>query len=257
MKPFQFVEALSGLDFRNAFNPYSDRCAQHDHDEAPIRRRESLLAILEAAAESEVDSLWIGRDLGYRGGRRTGLALTDDVHLEKHTERWGVPARKATKDIMTERTAAVAWRILDRIEASVFLWNVFPLHPHQPCDQFTNRTHNSRERRVGEELLSELIGLLRPRRLLPIGNEAASAATRLQGSMEVFKVRHPSYGGQNKFLKQMQEMYDFPKENTISTTQSLKAEKSNSLLASRIQNRPVPKHNGNCSRTKNTQASLC
>ena len=208
MTPFQFVETLRRLDFQNTFNPYSDRCAEHDHIEAPLYRRESLLAILETAAGSEIDSLWIGRDFGYRGGRRTGLALTDDVHLEKHAERWGVSVEKPTREIVAERTAAIVWSVLNRIDASIFLWNVFPLHPHDPSDQFTNRAHNSREREVGEALLFELICLLKPRRLVPIGNNAALAVNRLREKQEVFKIRHPSYGGQNKFLKQTREIYE-------------------------------------------------
>ena len=213
MNPFQFVETLRYLDFQNTFNPYSDRCAEHDQNLAPHYRRESLLAILEAAVESEIDSLWIGRDLGYRGGRRTGLALTDDVHLERHAKRWGVSVKKATKGIVAERTAAVVWSVLNQIEVPVFLWNVFPLHPHEPSDQFTNRAHNSRERQAGEDLLSELIHLLKPRRLIPIGNDAALTVTRLRGNQRVFKIRHPSYGGQNKFLKQTREIYGFFKQD--------------------------------------------
>ena len=87
MRPTHFVKALAGLTFENAFNPYCNRCAVHDADDAPHRRAEMLRAILEAATETEVDSLWIGRDLGYRGGRRTGLALTDDLHFHTHAER--------------------------------------------------------------------------------------------------------------------------------------------------------------------------
>ena len=207
MTPFQFVETLRRLDFQNAFNPYSDRCVEHDHTEAPRYRSESLLAILEAAAGSGIDSLWIGRDLGYRGGRRTGLALTDDVHLEKHAERWGVSVEKPTREIVAERTATIVWSILNRIDAPIFLWNVFPLHPHEPSDQFTNRAHNSLERNTGETLLFELIRLLKPRRLIPIGNNAALTANRLRKKQEVFKVRHPSYGGQNEFLKQTRKIY--------------------------------------------------
>ena len=222
MTPFQFVETLRHLDFQNTFNPYSDRCAEHDHTEAPLHRRESLLAILETAAGSEIDSLWIGRDLGYRGGRRTGLALTDDVHLEKHAERWGVSVKKPTTEIVAERTAAIVWSVLNRIDASIFLWNVFPLHPHEPSDQFTNRAHNSRERNAGEALLFELICLLKPRRLIPIGNNAALAASRLRKKQEVFKIRHPSYGGQNIFLKQTREIYGLSRDDAKLITQPSK-----------------------------------
>ena len=219
MNPFQFVETLRCLDFQNTFNPYSDRCAEYDYNLAPYCRRESLFAILEAATGSKIDSLWIGRDLGYRGGRRTGLALTDDVHLEKHAERWGVSVKKATKGIVAERTAAIVWSILSQIEAPVFLWNVFPLHPHEPCDQFTNRAHNSLERQVGESLLYELIQLLKPRRLISIGNDAALTVNRLRENQEVFKIRHPSYGGQNEFLKQIREIYGLFKQNAKPTMQ--------------------------------------
>lgn len=207
MNPSEFVEELRCLDFENTFNPYSDRCAVHDRDSAPRRRRESLLAILEATVGSEVDSLWIGRDLGHKGGRRTGLALTDDVHLDDHAGRWGVRVEKPTKDIVAERTAAVVWNVLNRIDVTIFLWNVFPLHPHKPCDQFTNRKHNSLERQAGEELLCELIRLLKPRRLIAIGEDAASTACRLLYDLEVFKVRHPSHGGRKKFLEQMCAIY--------------------------------------------------
>ena len=208
MRPAQFVEGLSKLHFDNAFNPYSNRCAVHDLDDAPRYRSRALQSVLEAAAEQEIDSLWIGRDLGYRGGRRTGLALTDDVHVKAHAERWALSVDRPTKgEIVAERTAAVIWRVLSQIKAPVFLWNVFPLHPHEPGNPFSNRAHNSCERRDGEEFLSELISLLRPRRLIAIGNDAAQTAHRMSDSDKVIQVRHPSYGGQAKFLAQMNDLY--------------------------------------------------
>lgn len=209
MNPSHFVEALGALDFENTFNPYSDRCAVHDLNDAPRRRSESLHAILEAATEGEIDSIWIGRDLGYRGGRRTGLALTDDVHIYAHAERWGVSVERPTRgEAVAERTAAVIWSILSQIKAPVFLWNVFPLHPHETDDPFSNRPHNSRERKAGEELLFQLILLLKPRRLIAIGNDAALTAHRLADHHEVIKVRHPSYGGQTQYITAVRELYD-------------------------------------------------
>ena len=209
MKPNQFVEELGALEFDNTFNPYSHQCAVHDLEDAPRRRSESLHAMLVAATESEIDSIWIGRDLGYRGGRRTGLALTDDVHIHEHARRWGISVERPTKGkVVSERTAAVIWRILSRIEMPVFLWNVFPFHPHETDEPFSNRSHNSGERMVGEELLSQLISLLKPRRLVAIGNDAAYSAYRLANHQQVIKVRHPSYGGQMQFLSQMHELYE-------------------------------------------------
>ena len=88
MKPVQFAEILSGLKLEDSFNPYADRCDIHDLADAPQYRTQALLNILETAASVEIDSLWIGRDLGYRGGRRTGLAFTDDLHFSTHASRW-------------------------------------------------------------------------------------------------------------------------------------------------------------------------
>jgi len=215
MKPIEFVETLCHLNFENVFNPYSGKCDVHDLDDAPRRRSNALLAMLKAASDVEVDAIWIGRDLGYRGGRRTGLALTDDVHIFEHAARWGITTERPTKgEPVMERTAAVIWSVLSQINASVFLWNVFPLHPHESGDPFSNRSHNANERQAGEEILAQLILLLRPKRLIAIGNDAAKTANRLTASMKVHEIRHPSYGGQTQFLKQTRELYSLPERET-------------------------------------------
>ena len=211
MNPIRFMEGLRELAFRDAFNPYSNRCPVHDLDDAPRRRSEILLAVLNVASGMDIDALWIGRDLGYRGGRRTGLPLTDDVHFDAHVARWRLSYDRPTKrEAIAERTAAIAWEVLSQIETSVFLWNVFPLHPHKPDSPFSNRPHNSIERRNGEEFLSELILLLRPRRLIAIGNDAFGTARRLASGHEVLQVRHPSYGGKAQFQKQMRQLHPIP-----------------------------------------------
>src|SRR5580700_8961330 len=113
MKPNEFVSSIQKLKFENVFNPYSDRCDVHDLDDAPDRRAKALLGMLNAAASMEIDALWIGRDLGYRGGRRTGLALTDDFHLSIHATRWNISIDRATMGSMVaERTAGVIWSML-------------------------------------------------------------------------------------------------------------------------------------------------
>lgn len=209
MTPTNFVNSLQEAKFDRVFNPYADRCEIHDLNDAPRIRATALLNMLKAAAKAEIDALWIGRDLGYRGGRRTGLALTDDVHLCAHATRWNLSVERATTgSVIAERTAAVIWTMLAQVSAPIFLWNVFPFHPHEAADSFTNRAHTRSERETGEEFLAELIVMLGPRRLVAIGNDAAQAAERCSRRVEVIHVRHPSYGGQSDFIRQIRSLYD-------------------------------------------------
>lgn len=208
MKVHAFVEMVARLEFANCFNPYTDRCIVHDRKDAPIRRREALSELVNRACVVEVDALWVGRDLGYRGGRRTGLALTDDVHIGEHCSRWNISMSRPTSGVaVAERTAAVIWDVLNQIDKNIFLWNVFPLHPHEPNEPFSNRQHNSKERRAGEELLAVICDLIQPRRIVAIGNDAANACQKIYRDKPVYTVRHPSYGGQSQFLRQVSELY--------------------------------------------------
>lgn len=202
-----FMLAVTRLRSRNAFNPYTDRCAVHDAPDAPALRRQNLQLVLNAAISAGVESIWIGRDLGYRGGRRTGLALTDEAHLEAHSDLYGrLPLAKATRSpVVAERTARVVWDVLGEIRKPIFLWNVFPLHPYEPGDPMSNRAHTRAERQSASHLIAWLIETLRPRTIVAIGRDAASALE--EGGIQPLAVRHPSYGGQREFTDGIANAY--------------------------------------------------
>jgi hypothetical protein len=109
--------------------------------------------------------------------------------------------------LFSERTAAVVWDVLAQVRSPVFLWNVFPLHPHEASDPFSNRAHNATERVVGEDLLAALLDLLQPQRLIAIGNDATKSVRRVGGDSRVVSVRHPSYGGHIEFLAKVRTLY--------------------------------------------------
>lgn len=205
-----FVQALSSVTLEHVFNPYAERCPLHDRRDAPQRRQQNLALSLETAIDLQVRTVWIARDLGYRGGRRTGLALTDEVHLDSYSSLFqGLRVAKATKGpAVGERTASVIWQMLLRLGEPVFLWNVFPLHPHEPDDPMSNRCHTRRERETCARFLHEILDLLQPETVIAIGGDAHRAVDAL--GIEALQVRHPSYGGQNTFIAQIEAAYALP-----------------------------------------------
>lgn len=202
-----FVDELAVLHFDNVFNPYADVCPIYDTTDAAFIRRRNLELVLNAAISQGIDSMWIARDLGYRGGRRTGLALTDEVHLFWHAKLLATPPlmRATQGSIMIERTASIVWRVLRLIDRPIFLWNVFPLHPHEPSDPMSNRCHTRVERIACQQLNSWLIETLCPKKVIVIGREAQKAMVEL--GIKSVKIRHPSYGGQSEFLAALTELY--------------------------------------------------
>ncbi len=205
--PKSFAAALAEGRLPSVFNPYAERCPVHDRADAPRVRRRNLTRFLEGALDARADTIWIARDLGYRGGRRTGVPLTDEVHLgQAGALLGGIALERATQGPpVAERTAAIVWRVLTRIGEPAVLWNVFPFHPHEVADPLSNRCHTRAEREATWPFLIALIAMIRPRRLVAIGRDAASALAGVDTPIEA--VRHPSYGGQTEFLAGICEIY--------------------------------------------------
>lgn len=207
MNPESFVKALSGFNQENVFNPYSDVCPVHDRKDAAAFRRKNLRTYLSAVEAIGVDTIWMGRDLGYRGGRRTGLALTDEYHLPELSSVYpGCQSKQATRGpAVAERTAAEIWAVLRAIKIPPLLWNVFPFHPHEPGNPFSNRRFTNRELGEVDELNIELITWLKIKKIVAIGQDAARYAERF--GVHTVTIRHPSYGGVREFRDGMKKLY--------------------------------------------------
>lgn len=205
--PKTFAQALAETHLPSVFNPYADCCATYDRADAARVRRRNLMRCLDAALTAHVDTIWIARDLGYRGGRRTGVPLTDEVHLGQAAALMGgITLDRATRGpVVAERTAAIVWSVLTRIGEPAVLWNVFPLHPHEADDPFSNRCHTRAEREATWPLLTALIAMIKPRRIVAIGRDAGVALNGLDITVEI--VRHPSYGGQAEFIAGVNHIY--------------------------------------------------
>ena len=205
--PKLFIAALADTCLPSVFNPYRDCCLVHDRPDAARVRKRNLMRFLEAALAVRVDTIWIARDLGYRGGRRTGVPLTDEIHLgQAGALLGGVALDRATRGpVVAERTAAIVWRVLNRIGEPAVLWNIFPLHPHESGDPFSNRCHTRAEREATWPLLTALIAMIQPRRIVAIGRDAGLALSGI--GIPVHTVRHPSYGGQAEFIAGVYGIY--------------------------------------------------
>ena len=219
--PHSLVASLADLCLPSVFNPYRDRCPIHDQPGAPLVRQRNLIRFLEGAIARRVDTLWIARDLGYRGGRRTGLPLTDEVHFgQARALVDSLALGRATRGpIVAERTSAVIWRTLSHIGEPTVLWNIFPLHPHEVGNPLSNRCHSRDEREAAWPLLLAVIDMIRPTRVVAIGRDAGSALSELQLPLHV--VRHPSYGGQTEFVTGVQAIYGLVESRSYKRTDSL------------------------------------
>lgn len=203
-----FIEELKTYQEADVFNPYTDICEVFDLADANKIRSKNLKQVIDSFTDKQVDSIWIGRDLGHRGGRRTGLALTDEANLISANGVWEVELDQATRgELFFERTAANIWGALKEIDEKIFMWNVFPFHPHEERNPFSNRSHTAKERDAGIEFLGILIRLLKPRRIVAIGNDAFKCSLRIFDNDKVHKIRHPSYGGEKTFTRQIRELY--------------------------------------------------
>ena len=207
MTPDLFLESLRALNLPSVFNPYRDICSEHDHIDSAKIRCDNLKAYLSAFSQKGAHSVWVGRDFGYRGGRRTGIALTDEVHLPVLAfERGlvGVSQATAGKE-MKERTATEVWKVLRDVEEQVFLWNVFPLHPFEEGEPMSNRRHSSKEFDACQHILVSLLQWLKPSKIIALGADAHNALTYLGFANDL--VRHPSYGGQTEFARGIRRLY--------------------------------------------------
>jgi len=207
MTPSSFVKKLAAVSFPNVFNPYADTCPQHDRLDAPATRRANMRSYLSAVEEKGVDTIWMGRDLGYRGGRRTGLALTDEHHLSVVATLFPeCSLSRATRGAaVSERTAVEIWALLRILPQPPLLWNVFPFHPHEPNDELSNRKFTRKELSQVTHLNEALLRWLQVKRVVAIGQDAQAYASQL--GVEVVNVRHPSYGGITDFRAGIRACY--------------------------------------------------
>ncbi|AMY70908.1 hypothetical protein AKL17_3685 [Frigidibacter mobilis] len=207
-----FLENLASFKAERVFNPWSANCEEVDVEDSFNIRLNNLRTVLRACADADEVDVWVGRDLGWRGGRRTGVAFVDEVSLSDYASSIEVAGLvKATVGpVMKERTATEIHLARRRISRKLFFWNVFPFHPHEANQPQSNRMHTRTEREIGLSFLKVALSLLPVRRAITIGNDATQAVQAM--NVKCCPVRHPSYGGQRDFHRQLNAHYGLVSE---------------------------------------------
>lgn len=180
-------------------NPWAAANEDDAVDNGPDRRIAHLRA---HAARPGLRLVLIGEAAGYQGCRISGIPFTSEALLIDGA----IPGIAATPRLSTrakpwsEPSARVVWRTLyeQQLADQAFLWNAFPLHPHEPGKPHTNRTPTRAELAAGEGVLRALRLCLPDAVLAAVGNKSSEALSRL-GYAHV-PLRHPAYGGVPEFV---------------------------------------------------------
>lgn len=197
----RLIETIKSTCFENVFNPYVHNCREHDNANSCSIREKNLKIYLNQQLKLSPKVVWVGRDLGYRGGRRTGIPLTDEMHLG--TLNQALNTTKITKatvtDPLKEMTAREIWKLASCFSFPPFLWNVFPFHPYVENEPMTNRSHSKTEYLSSKIILEQILDIFQFDLYFALGRDAYAGLDDL--GLKPIYVRHPSHGGQKEFNK--------------------------------------------------------
>jgi uracil-DNA glycosylase len=190
-------------DLPNVHNLYSKWTP-----EGPIRVA-NLRRYFEQMLSYEPRVLLVGEAPGYQGTYRTGIPFGSEAIILGPVNKYGLfggPANGFNRVLDGDRfwkepTATVVQRALDDLDVPILAWATFPLHPHNPGVELSNRAPTRDEIALGAEVLLGLLAVVQPERVIAVGNVAASCLA--QRGVPADKVRHPSHGGAMQFRAEL------------------------------------------------------
>jgi uracil-DNA glycosylase len=154
-------------------------------------------------------TLLIGEAPGYQGSYRTGVPFCSEAILLGKKNKFGLFGGQENgyqrvypgDRIWKEPSATIVQRTVDELGQPPLIWATFPLHPHHPDKELSNRAPNASEIRLGGVLLKNLIEITQPQCVVAVGNVAEKCLAEL--GIKALKVRHPSHGGAVQFRTQL------------------------------------------------------
>lgn len=189
------------------FNPYRDQDDAFDLPDAPAIRRENARCYL-ACYEERPPVFLLAEAPGPWGCRFSGVPLVSEAQLVD--EDFPIDGHRSStqEEPHSEYSANIYWRVLEPYFPHFFTWNSVPFHPHHAGEPLSIRNPKSSEVKSYTGVLTDLLSILQPQRILAIGRKAEYALKQIDA--EATYVRHPSQGGARLFeagvLTAMQEV---------------------------------------------------
>lgn len=209
----QFLKLIENVHKPDLFNPYTDKCETYDHSDntSHIFRLMNLKAYLKLLNEGRFTSILVGEAPGHLGCRKTGLAFTDEKNLNLVSKILKIPLDYSTITMDTrEPSANYVWGILKKVENPPFLWNIIPFHPFNFPNQLTNRTPNESDYQTSKEVIEYFFKNTTFERYFAVGKVAEKYLKKMGFNPQY--IRHPSFGGSNKFIRAMEENFIIKKQ---------------------------------------------
>jgi uracil-DNA glycosylase len=180
------------------------------------RQRDNLRVYFNYIKDSS-EILLLGEATGYNGCRHSGIPFTSGNILAKNKLYSDIRDRLSYKQIkhIKEYSAHIVYSFFSKYPSffkKVLFFNAFPFHPHEKNQPESNRKPVKDELDEGKDYLISLFRVFNFKIFYPIGRVAERALKDLleEGIIPNFKfftIRHPSYGGANKFKKHMMTIF--------------------------------------------------
>lgn len=171
-------------------------------------RLRNLRRYFEQVLATSPKLLLVGEAPGYQGTYLTGVPFCSEAILIGPPNKFGLFGVEngyerviVSERLWKEPSATVVQRVINELPELPLIWATFPLHPHQPGKELSNRAPSRDEIILGTQLLADLIAIIKPERVIAVGNVAEKCLTGL--GFTVAKVRHPSHGGATQFREQL------------------------------------------------------
>ncbi len=178
------------------FNLYNAINPQFDLPQATAIRRANLFSFLDSLPERP-PVLLLGEAPGWHGCRFSGVSFTSEAQFSSDSLPFQGHISSHTGAPHAEASATIFWQALKSHHPHFFVWSSVPFHPHQPGKPLSNRTPTRQELQAFLPVLSEVIRLLSPKRVLAVGRQAQQALKWLD--IPALAVRHPAHGGAHEF----------------------------------------------------------